>query len=99
MDPALRRVVVASREFQNVDDLMTDVANGGCARLLAVWALAMRTNRRLGRSLHGCCLPMEYGRSPVGTLFSQINCYACGDFRERWQRLMHSPRMYQYLFH
>ena len=46
MDLALLRVVVAIREFQNVDDLMTDVANGGCARLLAVWALAMRTNRR-----------------------------------------------------
>ena len=36
MDPALLRVVVASGEFQNVDDLMTDVANGGSARLLAV---------------------------------------------------------------
>ena len=46
MDPALLRVVVASREFQNVDDLIMDVANGGSARLLAVWALAMRTNRR-----------------------------------------------------
>ena len=46
MDPALLRVVVASREFQNIDDLMTDVAHGGSARLLAVWALAMRTNRR-----------------------------------------------------
>ena len=44
MDPALLRVVVASREFQNVDDLMMDVANGGYARSLAVWALAMRTN-------------------------------------------------------
>ena len=46
MDPALLRVVVASHEFQKVDDLMTDVANGGSARLLAVWALQMRTNRR-----------------------------------------------------
>ena len=46
MAPALLRVVVASREFQNVDDPMTDVANGGSARLLVVWALAMRTNRR-----------------------------------------------------
>ena len=46
MDPALLRVVVASREFQNIDDLMTDVADGGSERLLAVWALAMRTNRR-----------------------------------------------------
>ena len=44
MDPAPPRVVVASREFQNVDDLMTDVANGGSARLLAVLSLAMRTN-------------------------------------------------------
>ena len=46
MDPALLRVVVASREFHNIDDLMADVANGGTARLLAVSALAMRTNRR-----------------------------------------------------
>ena len=46
MDPALLRAVVAIREFQNGDDLMTDVANGGSARLLAVWAPAMRTNRR-----------------------------------------------------
>ena len=46
MDAALLRVVVASREFQNVDDLMTDVANGGSARLLAFWALAMQINRR-----------------------------------------------------
>ena len=46
MDPALLRVVMASREFKNVDELMTDVANGGSARLLAVWALAMRTNRQ-----------------------------------------------------
>ena len=45
MDPALLRVVVASREFQNVDYLMMDVANGGSAKLLAVWALAMRTIR------------------------------------------------------
>ena len=45
------RVVVASREFQNVDDLMTDVANGGSARLLAVLALAMRTNRRSWKDL------------------------------------------------
>ena len=45
MDPALLRAVVASGEFQNVDDLMTDVVNGGSARLLAVWALAMLTNR------------------------------------------------------
>ena len=51
MDPALLRVVVASCEFQNVDDLMTDVANGGCARLLAAWALAMRTNRRSRKDL------------------------------------------------
>ena len=46
MDPALLMVVVANREFRTVDDLMTDVANGGSARLLAVWALAMRTHRR-----------------------------------------------------
>ena len=46
MDPAWIRVVVASRQFQNIDDLMTHVANGGSARLLAVWARAMRTNRR-----------------------------------------------------
>ena len=46
MDPALIRVVVARCEFQNVDGLMTDVANGGSARFLAVWALPMRTNRR-----------------------------------------------------
>ena len=51
MDPALLRVVVASREFQNVDELMTDVSNGGFARLLAVWALAMRTNRRSRKDL------------------------------------------------
>ena len=51
MDPALLRVVVASREFQNVHDLMTDVANGGSARLLAVLALAMRTNRRSRKDL------------------------------------------------
>ena len=80
MDPALLRVVVASREFQNVDDLMTDVANGGSARLLAVWVWQCGQIDDDGRTLHGCCLPMEYGRSPVGTLFSQINCYACGDF-------------------
>ena len=73
MDPAPQTVVVASREFQNVDDLMTDVANGGCARLLVVWALAMHKNDAHGRILHGCRLPMEYGRSPVRTLFSQIN--------------------------
>ena len=46
MDPARLRVVLASREFRSVVDLMTDVANGGCARLLAMWALAMRKNRR-----------------------------------------------------
>ena len=42
---------MASREFQNVGDLMTDVANGGSARLLAVWALAMQTNRRSRKDL------------------------------------------------
>ena len=41
MDPALLRVVVARRGFQNVDHLMTDVANGGSARFWAVRALAM----------------------------------------------------------
>ena len=51
MDPALLRVVVASREFQSVDDLMTDVANGGFARSLAVWALAMQTNRHSPQDL------------------------------------------------
>ena len=51
MDPALLRVIVARREFRNVDDLMTDVTNGGCARFLAVWALAMRTNRRSQKDL------------------------------------------------
>ena len=59
MDPALLRVVVASREFQNVDDLMTDVANGGFAKFLAVWALAMRTNRRSRKDLTR--LPFAYG--------------------------------------
>ena len=44
MDPALLRVLVASRELQNDDDLMTAVANVGSASLLAVWAVAMRTN-------------------------------------------------------
>ena len=42
---------MASCEFQNVDDLMTDVGNGASARLLAVWALAMRTNRRSRKDL------------------------------------------------
>ena len=42
---------MASREFQNVDDPMTDVANGGSARSLAVWALPMRTNRRSRKDL------------------------------------------------
>ena len=51
MDPAVLRVVVASRESQNIDDLMTHVANGGSARLLAVWAVAMRTNRRSWKDL------------------------------------------------
>ena len=51
MDPALLRVVLASREFQNVDDLMTDVAYGGSARLFAVWAPAMRTNQRSRKDL------------------------------------------------
>ena len=46
MDPALLRVVVASREFQNIDLLMMDVANGGSATSLAIWAHAMRTNQR-----------------------------------------------------
>ena len=73
MDAALLRVVLASRQFRNDDDLMTDVADGGSARLLVVWALAMRTKDAHGRILHGSCLPMEYGRSPVGTLYSQIN--------------------------
>ena len=80
MDPALLRVVVASREFHNVDDLMTDVANGA---LQGYWPSGPWQCGQIednGRTLHGCCLPMEYGRSTVGTLFSQINCYACGDF-------------------
>ena len=51
MDPSLLRVVVAYCEFQNVDDLMTDVANGAFARLLAVWALAIRTNQRSRKDL------------------------------------------------
>ena len=51
MDPALLRVVVASGEFQNNDDLLTDVANGGSARLLTAWALAMRTNLRSRKDL------------------------------------------------
>ena len=51
MDRAVLRVVVATREFWNVDDLMTDVANGVSARLLAVWALALRTNRRSRKDL------------------------------------------------
>ena len=45
------RVVVASREFPNVDDLMTDVANGCSARLLSVWAPAMPINRRSRKEL------------------------------------------------
>ena len=40
MDPALLRVVVASGDFQNVGDLLADVANGSLATLLALWALA-----------------------------------------------------------
>ena len=49
--PGKLRVVVASREFQNIDDLVTDVVHGGTARLLAVWALVMRTNRRSQKDL------------------------------------------------
>ena len=78
MDPPLLQGIVASREFQNVGDLMTDVATGGSARLLAVWALAMRTNRRPWKDLTH--LLFTSGRSPVGTLFSRVNYHAWGDF-------------------
>ena len=75
MDPAQLRVVVASGEFRNVDDLIPDVVNGGSTRFLAVWALAMQRIDAHGRILHGCCLPMEYRRSPVDTAFSnQLIC-------------------------
>ena len=70
------RVAVASRQFQNFDDLMTNIANGGCARFRGYWLSGPWQCEPIdahGRILHGCYLPLEYGTSLVGTLFSQIN--------------------------
>ena len=76
MDPVVLRVVAASREFQNVDGLMTDAANGGCARLLAVRALAMRTNRQSRKDFTRLLLAHEIWKKPRWyTVFSnQLLC-------------------------
>ena len=71
------KLVVASLEFHDIYNLMTDVANGGSARLLGVGALAMRTNRRSQKDLTRLLFAHGIRKKPRWyTVFSnQLICF------------------------